>query len=96
MSTVVPVVPTIALTPNEAKLVQLLTDCADWVDQHPEEVDALRLKDDQGRWIGRERGTEAVELRVAGGWVRDKVRSPFFSSGWHSQHAWYCRTPSPA
>ncbi|BGO88889.1 tRNA nucleotidyltransferase (CCA-adding enzyme) [Rhodotorula toruloides NP11] len=73
MSTVAPVLPTISLTPNEAKLVQLLTDCADWVDQHPEEVDALRLKDDQGRWIGRERGTEAVELRVAGGWVRDKL-----------------------
>ncbi|BGP00885.1 hypothetical protein RTG_01135 [Rhodotorula toruloides ATCC 204091] len=73
MSTVSPDLPTITLTPNEAKLVQLLTDCADWVDQHPEEVDALRLKDDQGRWIGRERGTEAVELRVAGGWVRDKL-----------------------
>ncbi|BGP29396.1 CCA tRNA nucleotidyltransferase, mitochondrial [Rhodotorula toruloides] len=73
MSTVAPVLPSITLTPNEAKLVQLLTDCADWVDQHPEEVDALRLKDDQGRWIGRERGTEAVELRVAGGWVRDKL-----------------------
>ncbi|BGP22195.1 tRNA nucleotidyltransferase [Rhodotorula toruloides] len=73
MSTVASFVPTIALTPNEAKLVQLLTECADWVEQHPEEVDALRLKDDQGRWIERERGTEAVELRIAGGWVRDKL-----------------------
>lgn len=69
-------VPSIELTPDESRLVHLLTDCADWVDQHPEQVDALRLTDEQGAWIGKERGDEAVELRIAGGWVRDKVSSP--------------------
>ena len=39
------------------------------------EVDQLRLRDVHGRWIGKERGTEKVELRIAGGWVRDKVSS---------------------
>lgn len=66
-------VPSIELTPDESRLVHLLTDCADWVDQHPEQVDALRLTDDEGAWIGKERGDEAVELRIAGGWVRDKL-----------------------
>ena len=66
-------VPSIELTPDESRLVHLLTDCADWVDQHPEQVDALRLADDEGTWIGKKRGDEAVELRIAGGWVRDKV-----------------------
>lgn len=68
-------VPSIELTPDESRLVHLLTDCADWVDQHPEQVNALRLTDDEGAWIGKERGDEAVELRIAGGWVRDKVSS---------------------
>lgn len=65
--------PTIALTDNEARLAQLLVECADWVDAHPEEVDKLRLKDEQGNWIGKLRGEEQIELRIAGGWVRDKV-----------------------
>lgn len=65
--------PTISLNPNEQKLATLLVECADWVDQHPEEVDKLRLKDEDGNWIGGRRGSEKVELRIAGGWVRDKV-----------------------
>ncbi|BGP37431.1 CCA tRNA nucleotidyltransferase, mitochondrial [Rhodotorula kratochvilovae] len=68
-----PVLPAIALTPNEALLGDLLVQCADWVDLNPTRVDALRLKDDDGNWIGRERGDEPVELRIAGGWVRDKL-----------------------
>ncbi|GAA6006182.1 hypothetical protein JCM10207_000553 [Rhodosporidiobolus poonsookiae] len=65
--------PAITLTPNEQRLADLLVGCADWIDNHPQEVDSLRLKDDNGNWIGRERGTEQVELRIAGGWVRDKL-----------------------
>ncbi|KAK4705929.1 hypothetical protein P7C70_g278, partial [Phenoliferia sp. Uapishka_3] len=65
--------PTISLTQNEAQLAQLLVDCATWVDANPHEVDELRLKDGNGRWIGKQRGTEKVELRIAGGWVRDKL-----------------------
>ncbi|GAA5907326.1 hypothetical protein JCM8208_007155 [Rhodotorula glutinis] len=69
-----PVLPAIVLTPDEHKLVDLLVGCADWVDHNPHLVDALRLKDDTtGEWIGRERGDEPVELRIAGGWVRDKL-----------------------
>ncbi|GAA5865772.1 hypothetical protein JCM3774_003086 [Rhodotorula dairenensis] len=66
-------VPSIELTPDETRLVRLLTECADWVDQHPDQVDSLRLKDEQGQWIGKERGNDSVELRIAGGWVRDKL-----------------------
>jgi len=66
--------PNITLTPAEQKLANLLVDCANWVDQNPNEVDKLRLKDEDGQWIGKERGDEKVELRIAGGWVRDKVR----------------------
>ncbi|GAA5851961.1 hypothetical protein JCM5353_004863 [Sporobolomyces roseus] len=65
--------PTITLTPSEAKLATLLVQCADWVDQNPTEVDKLRLKDEDGEWIGKLRGNEKVELRIAGGWVRDKL-----------------------
>ncbi|GAA5885170.1 hypothetical protein JCM6882_007259 [Rhodosporidiobolus microsporus] len=65
--------PSITLTPNEQRLADLLVGCADWVEQHPEEVDALRLKDENGQWVGKERGGEPVELRIAGGWVRDKL-----------------------
>lgn len=67
--------PTITLNANEQKLAKLLVECADWVDQHPEEVDKLRLQDEAGQWIGKLRGSEKVELRIAGGWVRDKVSS---------------------
>jgi tRNA nucleotidyltransferase (CCA-adding enzyme) len=72
-------VPTISLLPNEQQLCDLLVGCADWVERNPQEVDALRLKDDAGNWVGKERGNEPVELRVAGGWVRDKVRFSSFS-----------------
>lgn len=74
--------PSISLLPNEQQLCDLLVGAADWIQQHPEEVDALRLRDDEGNWVGRERGKESVELRIAGGWVRDKVRflSLFFPS----------------
>lgn len=75
MSSLPTAMPTIELTPDETRLVHLLTECANWVDQNPSRVDALRLKDDDGTWIGKERGDEPVELRIAGGWVRDKVRS---------------------
>jgi len=64
----------ITLTSAEQKLANLLVDCANWVDQNPNEVDKLRLKDEDGQWIGKERGDDKVELRIAGGWVRDKVR----------------------
>jgi len=66
--------PNITLTSAEQKLANLLVDCANWVDQNPNEVDKLRLKDEDGQWIGKERGDDKVELRIAGGWVRDKVR----------------------
>ncbi|GAA5924629.1 tRNA adenylyltransferase [Sporobolomyces koalae] len=66
-------IPTITLTDNEQRLADLLVACADWVDLNPHEVDAIRLKDDNGEWIGKERGTDKVELRIAGGWVRDKL-----------------------
>ncbi|SCV72747.1 BQ2448_4284 [Microbotryum intermedium] len=66
--------PLIHLTPDEAHLCSLLVACADWVDSNPDRVDALRLKDVQtGQWIGNMRGDEPVELRIAGGWVRDKL-----------------------
>ncbi|GAA5973317.1 hypothetical protein JCM11641_003069 [Rhodosporidiobolus odoratus] len=65
--------PTITLTDNEQKLANLLVGCADWVEQSPNEVDALRLKDEAGNWVGKQRGSEPVELRIAGGWVRDKL-----------------------
>ncbi|KDE05858.1 hypothetical protein MVLG_03801 [Microbotryum lychnidis-dioicae p1A1 Lamole] len=64
----------IQLTPDEAHLCSLLVSCADWVDSNPQLVDALRLKDlSTGKWIGKTRGDEPVELRIAGGWVRDKL-----------------------
>lgn len=68
-----PTLPTITLNPNEQRLAKLLVECADWVDEHPEEVDKLRLQDEEGQWIGKLRGSEKTELRIAGGWVRDKV-----------------------
>ncbi|GAA5847313.1 hypothetical protein JCM3766R1_003946 [Sporobolomyces carnicolor] len=64
---------TITLTPNEQKLADLLVACADWVDLNPHLVDNLRLKDDNGEWIGKLRGDDKIELRIAGGWVRDKL-----------------------
>ncbi|GAA6024828.1 hypothetical protein JCM11491_005667 [Sporobolomyces phaffii] len=65
--------PNISLTPNEERLANLLVACADWVDANPHQVDALRLKDEQGEWIGKLRSDDKVELRIAGGWVRDKL-----------------------
>ncbi|BGP18979.1 hypothetical protein JCM10213_002601 [Rhodosporidiobolus nylandii] len=65
--------PQITLTTAEQQLCDLLVGCAEWVEQNPNEVDALRLKDEEGRWVGKERGKERVELRIAGGWVRDKL-----------------------
>lgn len=85
-------VPSIELTPDESRLVHLLTECADWVDQHPEQVDALRLTDDHGAWIGKERGDEAVELRIAGGWVRDKVSSHRLLGPTHLCACWGARS----
>ncbi|GAA5952700.1 hypothetical protein JCM21900_000407 [Sporobolomyces salmonicolor] len=66
-------IPTITLSENEQRLARLLVECADWVDANPDEVDKLRLKDDDGKWIGKEWGNEKIELRIAGGWVRDKL-----------------------
>ncbi|GAA5868232.1 hypothetical protein JCM8547_002286 [Rhodosporidiobolus lusitaniae] len=68
-----PSLPSITLTPNEQRLCDLLVGAADWIDHNPLEVDALRMTDEQGQWVGRERGNEPVELRIAGGWVRDKL-----------------------
>ncbi|GAA5961629.1 hypothetical protein JCM3765_002656 [Sporobolomyces pararoseus] len=66
--------PKITLTRNEQELADLLVGCADWIDENPLEVDKLRLRDDQtGEWIGKLRGQDKVELRIAGGWVRDKL-----------------------
>lgn len=67
--------PKVILNDNETRLARLLVECADWIDQHPEQVDQLRLRDEQGQWIGKLRTDEKVELRIAGGWVRDKASS---------------------
>lgn len=64
---------TIELNQQERQLADLLVDCAHWIDENPDEVDALRLKDERGEWIGKQRSDEPVELRMAGGWVRDKL-----------------------
>ncbi|KAM0792883.1 hypothetical protein ACM66B_002645 [Microbotryomycetes sp. NB124-2] len=66
-------VPLIELNDSERQLADLLVECADWVDANPQEVDALRIKDEDGNLIGKQRGSEQVELRIAGGWVRDKL-----------------------
>lgn len=63
----------IILNPTETRIADLLVGCAKWIENNPEEVDALRLKDEEGNWIGKARGNEPLELRIAGGWVRDKV-----------------------
>lgn len=63
----------ISLSEEEKKLFCLLVDCASWIDDHPAEVDQLRVKDEEGEWVGELRGDGLVELRIAGGWVRDKV-----------------------
>ncbi|KAK4049391.1 CCA tRNA nucleotidyltransferase, mitochondrial [Microbotryomycetes sp. JL201] len=67
------IAPVIHLNDSERQLADLLVECADWVDANPHEVDALRLRDEQGKWVGKQRGNEHVELRIAGGWVRDKL-----------------------
>lgn len=71
----------IELSKEEKKLFALLVDCARWIDEHPGEVDQLRVKDEEGEWVGELRGSGLVELRIAGGWVRDKVSWLFASSG---------------
>lgn len=63
----------IQLNEQEQQLADLLVECADWIDHHPAEVDALRVRDERGEWIGQARTDEPVQLRMAGGWVRDKV-----------------------
>lgn len=79
MAALLSTTPSITLTPAEERLAQLLVECAAWIDDNPAEVDNLRLKDPNGAWIGKERGTEKVELRIAGGWVRDRVSHPRLS-----------------
>lgn len=73
----------IQLNEQEERIANLLVDCAKWIELNPKEVDAIRLKDDEGNWIGKERGNEPIELRIAGGWVRDKV-SPFQISSYRA------------
>lgn len=63
----------INLTEKEESIVNLLVNCAKWIEKNPQEVDNLRLKDENDEWIGKLRGNEPLELRIAGGWVRDKV-----------------------
>ena len=72
--------PTIQLTPAERELAGLLVDCTNWIQTNPQQVDALRQQDADGEWIGQLRDQKPVELRVAGGWVRDKVSALTFPS----------------
>ncbi|KAL8279244.1 hypothetical protein RQP46_008281 [Phenoliferia psychrophenolica] len=68
-----PSAPRISLSAQESEVFRLLVECANWIDDNPQEVDALRQKDAQGNWVGNTRGAEKVQLRVAGGYVRDKL-----------------------
>lgn len=65
--------PTITLTAAERALADLLTSCTDWIAHHPDQVSALRTQDPSVEWIAELPVGLEVELRVAGGWVRDKV-----------------------
>lgn len=73
-------IPPVTLTPDESALFSILTSCAHWID----ETNALgQLEDVEGAdvdlraWKQRQdvlgSAREKVQLRVAGGWVRDKV-----------------------
>lgn len=59
--------PTISLDAKEEKLASLLVDCAEWINAtQPQPAD-----EDGGTSVDYSRG--AVEVRIAGGWVRDKL-----------------------
>lgn len=64
----------ISITSKEEGIIQLLVGCAHWIDANPHEVDLLAVVDEAGVRVGNLRGNEKVQLRIAGGWVRDKVR----------------------
>jgi type II secretory pathway component PulL len=76
----------LTLTPEEERLTTLLVECAEWIDENPHEVDALRVQDSKGSWVGMLMGKEKVQLRVAGGWVRDKVSARAVGGTSSSQH----------
>lgn len=76
--------PHLALSRHESDLLRLLTDCASWIDstnqlaslEHlPDTVNETRQwKDTQDARVAQGHPRDPVVLRVAGGWVRDKVR----------------------
>lgn len=79
-TTKMPGLPQISLTPEESALCELLTSCARWIDQTNAlaSLEDIPGADESSRAWKREqdsKGTERdkVQLRVAGGWVRDKV-----------------------
>lgn len=72
--------PHISLSAEEAELCELLTSCAKWIDDTNALAPLEDLPDTAASFIewkaAQDRlgtGREKVQLRVAGGWVRDKV-----------------------
>ncbi|CAO1624673.1 unnamed protein product [Parajaminaea phylloscopi] len=59
--------PDIALDPTEEKLVSLLVGCSDWINATQPQPSL----EDGGSVVDYSRG--AFEVRIAGGWVRDKL-----------------------
>jgi hypothetical protein len=76
----------LTLTPNESALFELLTSCAKWIDETNALAPLEDLPDAAPAFINWKAeqdsigvGRERVQLRVAGGWVRDKVSQPSLS-----------------
>lgn len=63
----------IQLTEQERELQRVLVECAQWIDSNERWHKQLEQEERYRSDKGKER--ENVELRIAGGWVRDKVRT---------------------
>lgn len=96
------IVPRLSLIPDETALFELLTSCAKWIDETNALAPLEDLPDAPAAFkdwkvaqdsIGF--GREKVQLRVAGGWVRDKVSQLLSSSSagqpWAVLDPLYCR-----